>query len=194
MRAVMAQGSGYSSGEGFVEKYYQQLVRYLTTRLRDRQLAADVAHDAYVRILEGGRGESIEFPQAYLYRTAINIAVDVHRRSSVRRSESFEDVDPEVKGSIPTPHASLYQQQRVGLVERALDELPENCRTAFLLRKLDGLAHHEIAAQMGISKDMVEKHIVNAMKHCRIRVQEMEYSKADPDDALRRYSRSPSSN
>lgn len=70
-----------------------------------------------------------------------------------------------------------------------MGELPSNCREAFLLRKLDGMAHHEIASRMGISKDMVEKHIVNAMKHCRIRVKEMEYSKADPDDAARRVSR-----
>lgn len=37
-----------------MEKYYRQLVHYLTVRLRDQHLAADVAHDAYVRVLEGG--------------------------------------------------------------------------------------------------------------------------------------------
>ncbi|WP_207793498.1 sigma-70 family RNA polymerase sigma factor [Pseudomonas lopnurensis] len=169
-----------------MEQYYQQLVRYLTTRLRDHHLAADVAHDAYLRILEGGRQSAVEFPQAYLYRTAINIATDAHRRGVVRRCESIEDVEPQAKEQ-STPQESLYLRQRVSLVERALNELPENCRRAFLLRKLDGLAHHEIATQMGISKDMVEKHIVNAMKHCRIRVREMEYSIADPDDAARRY-------
>ncbi|MCY1279326.1 putative RNA polymerase sigma factor FecI [compost metagenome] len=172
-----------------MEKYYQQLVRYLTTRLRDRHLAADVAHDAYVRVLEGGRGHALEYPQAYLYRTAVNIAVDVHRRGAVRQSESIEDVEAQANEQFLSPPDSLYLRQRAELVERALNELPDNCRKVFLLRKLEGLAHHEIAAQMGISKDMVEKHIVNAMKHCRIRVREMEYSKADPDDAARRYSR-----
>ncbi|CAD5108448.1 sigma-70 family RNA polymerase sigma factor [Zestomonas carbonaria] len=170
-----------------MEQYYQQLVRYLTSRLRDRHLAADVAHDAYVRVLEGGRGGAVEYPQAYLYRTAINIAIDTHRRGVVRRSESLEDVELQAKDQ-STPQDSLYLRQRADLVDRALSELPENCRRAFLLRKLDGMAHHEIATQMGISKDMVEKHIVNAMKHCRIRVKEMEYSRADPDDAARRYS------
>lgn len=179
-----------------MEKYYQQLVRYLTTRLRDRHLAADVAHDAYVRVLEGARGSTVEHPQAYLYRTAINIAIDVHRRGKVRRSESLEDVEAlgqvqiQAKEQFLAPQDSLYLSQRAELVERALSELSDNCRQAFLLRKLDGLGHHEIAAQMGISKVMVEKHIVNAMKHCRIRVREMEYSKADSDDAARRYSRS----
>ncbi|MDG9930337.1 MULTISPECIES: sigma-70 family RNA polymerase sigma factor [unclassified Pseudomonas] len=174
-----------------MEKYYRQLVHYLTVRLRDQHLAADVAHDAYVRVLEGGRGIAAEYPQAYLYRTALNIVVDVHRRSVVRQSESLDDIEPQAQAAnqFLSPQDSLYLRQRAELVERALGELPSNCREAFLLRKLDGMAHHEIASRMGISKDMVEKHIVNAMKHCRIRVKEMEYSKADPDDAARRVSR-----
>ncbi|SFY06192.1 RNA polymerase sigma-70 factor, ECF subfamily [Azotobacter vinelandii] len=173
---------------GIMEKYYQQLVRYLTTRLRDRHLAADVVHDAYVRILEGGHGSLVKYPQAYLYRTAINIAIDTHRRETVRRSESLEDIEPHAAEQFLSPQDSLYLRQRATLVERALNELSENCRKAFLMRKLDGLGHTEIAARMGISKDMVEKHIVNAMRHCRIRVREMEYSKVDFNNATRRHS------
>ncbi|MNO07493.1 putative RNA polymerase sigma factor FecI [compost metagenome] len=60
------------------------------------------------------------------------------------------------------------------MVERALDELPAICRDAFLLRKLEGMTHPEIAERLGISKGMVEKHIVNAMKHCRVRIREWE--------------------
>ncbi len=167
-------------------RYYPKLIRYLTMRLRDPHLAADVTHDAYLRIMEGGCERVVKHPQAYLYRTAINVATDTHRRSVVRHCESIDDFEPQAAEQ-SGPQESLYLRQRVNLVERALNELPENCRKAFLLRKLDGLAHHEIATQMGISKDMVEKHIVNAMKHCRIRVKEMEYSMADLDDAARRY-------
>ncbi len=175
-----------------MEKYYRQLVQYLTVRLRDRHMATDVAHDAYVRVLDGGRGSAAEFPQAYLYRTALNILVDVQRRSAVRQSESLDDIEPQAQAAnqFLSPQDSLYLRQRVELVERALGELPFRCREAFLLRKLDGMAHHEIASRMGISKVMVEKHIVNAMKHCRIRVKEMEYSRADPEDASRRTCRS----
>ncbi|WP_256574724.1 sigma-70 family RNA polymerase sigma factor [Pseudomonas sp. PA15(2017)] len=163
-----------------MEKYYLQLVRYLTVRLRDRHMAADIAHDAYVKVLEGARHDTLEYPQAYLYRTALNLVVDSHRRAAVRRSHSIEDVQAEEQPAedAHAPHDSLYLQQRAALVSRALNELSEPCREAFLLRKIDGLAHPEIAARMGISKGMVEKHIVNAMRHCRIRVKEMEYARA----------------
>jgi RNA polymerase sigma factor (sigma-70 family) len=174
-------------GGVIMEKYYHQLVRYLTIKLRDPNLAVDVAHDAYLRVLEGAGKGVLEFPQAYLYRTATNVMIDLHRRRMSRQTDSIEDIEVHEGKTDETPHASFYLLQQACLVDRALSELPEVCRTVFLLRKLDGMAHPEIAKRMGISKDMVEKHIVNAMKHCRVRVREMEYSKADDDDAAKRF-------
>ena len=57
--------------------------------------------------------------------------------------------------------------QRLDNLQRALAELPAICRSSFLLRKLDGLSHSQIAEHLNISRSLVEKHIVNAMKHCR---------------------------
>lgn len=157
-----------------MEQYYQGLLGYLTIRLRDRNLAADVAHDAYLKVLESPRLEGLEYPKAFLYRTAINLCVDVFRRGVVRNSESLGDIVAEESPHAHSPHATLYQMQRAEMVMKALEELPANCQQAFLLRKLEGLCHDDIARAMNISKAMVEKHIVNAMKHCRIRVSEME--------------------
>ena len=157
-----------------MEQYYQGLVGYLTTRLRDRNLAADVAHDAYLKVLESPRLDALEYPKAFLYRTAINLCVDAFRRGVVRNSESLGDVVAEECSHKHSPPASLYELQRAEMVMKALDELPGKCQQAFLLRKLEGLCHDDIAQTMNISKAMVEKHIVNAMKHCRVRVLEME--------------------
>jgi RNA polymerase sigma-70 factor (ECF subfamily) len=41
-----------------------------------------------------------------------------------------------------------------------------------LLRKIEGLSHPEIAERLGVSRSVVEKHIVNAMKHCRVRIRQ----------------------
>ncbi|MCY1454885.1 putative RNA polymerase sigma factor FecI [compost metagenome] len=59
-------------------------------------------------------------------------------------------------------------------MQRALAELSQPCRESFLLRKLDGLSHPQIAERLGISRSVVEKHIVNAMKHCRLRMRDWE--------------------
>ncbi len=167
-----------------MERYYHGLLRYLNFKLKDSQTAADAAHDAYLRLLEHSPQLVIEYPKAYLYRTATNAAIDGYRRNVVRQSETLESVEGEEGAQLDTPHHALDRLQQAKLVDIALDELSEPCRRAFLLRKLDEFSHAEIAAEMGISKDMVEKHIVNAMKHCRIRVRELELSAP----ARRRYS------
>lgn len=155
-----------------METYYRELVRFLSAKLGDRQAAADVAHDAYLRVMERASQERIDSPRAFLYRTALNLVIDEHRRNAVRRSEPLEVLDEEERYHAPSPHSSLAQGQRLDLLQRALDELPALCREAFLLRRLEGLSHGEIATRLGIAQPLVEKHIVNAMRHCRLRMRE----------------------
>ena len=157
-----------------MEQYYHGLFHHLSYKLRDAHWAADVVHDTYVRILETLRQQVIEYPQAYLYKTASNIAIDGFRLKRRQQIEPLECVENEAGPQRDVPTDALYQHQRVELVTRALSELSAPCRRAFLLRKLEGLSHQEISQRMGISKDMVEKHIVNAMKHCRLRVRDLE--------------------
>jgi RNA polymerase sigma-70 factor (ECF subfamily) len=80
-------------------------------------------------------------------------------------------LDSEERFAASTPHLHDHSL-RLELLERALAELPAVCRDSFLLRKLDGLTHVQIAERLGISRSLVEKHIVNAMKHCRVRMRE----------------------
>ncbi|MGY4535051.1 RNA polymerase sigma factor (sigma-70 family) [Pseudomonas sp. TE3786] len=169
----MSQCSPSRLGLGVVlEIYYRELVRFLSAKLGDRQVAADVAHDAYLRVMERASQAQIDSPRAFLYRTALNLVVDEHRRNNLRRSENLDVLDQDEQFFSPSPHRSLAQAQRLQLLQRALDELPTLCRDAFLLRKLEGLRHDEIAARLSISQSLVEKHIVNAMKHCRLRMRE----------------------
>jgi len=62
----------------------------------------------------------------------------------------------------PERHASGRAELR--LLERALDALPARCREVVRLRKIDGLSQREVAAQMGIAEDTVEKQIAKGMR------------------------------
>jgi RNA polymerase sigma factor (sigma-70 family) len=157
-----------------LENYYREIICYLTARLGDRHLAADVAHDAYLRVLERPSQDDIAQPRAFLYRTALNLVTDEHRRNRHRRGEDLLVLDGEEGVHSPSPQHELLQRERLILLQRALSELSEPCRQAFTLRKLEGMGHDEISQRLGISKGMVEKHIVNAMKHCRIRMRHWE--------------------
>jgi RNA polymerase sigma-70 factor (ECF subfamily) len=155
-----------------LENYYRELVCFLNARLGNRQVAEDVVHDAYVRVLGRASEVPIEQPRAFLYRTALNLVIDGHRRNALHQDEPLEVLDSEERFSLSSPHHSLDHGQRLEMLERALAELPPLCRDSFLLRKLEGMSHLQIAERLGISRALVEKHIVNAMKHCRARMRE----------------------
>ncbi|WP_421555239.1 sigma-70 family RNA polymerase sigma factor [Pseudomonas kitaguniensis] len=157
-----------------LENYYRELVCFLNAKLGNRQVAEDVVHDAYVRVLERASATPIEQPRAFLYRTALNLVIDGHRRNALRLVEPLEVLDNEERFAPNSPHASHDQGQRLEMLKRALAELPKACRDSFLLRKLEGLSHPQIAQRLCISRSLVEKHIVNAMKHCRVRMREWE--------------------
>ncbi len=153
-----------------LENYYRELVSFLCARLGNRQAAEDVAHDAYTRVLERTADSDVEHPRAFLYRTALNLVIDGHRRGLLRRAEPLEVLDSDERFFSPAPSQEMELRQRLELMQRALGELSKPCRDSFLLRKLEGLSHQEIAERLGISRSLVEKHIVNAMKHCRVRM------------------------
>ncbi|MBA1200974.1 sigma-70 family RNA polymerase sigma factor [Pseudomonas capeferrum] len=155
-----------------LEHYYRELVSYLRLRLGSRHAAEDIAQEAYLRILERSDDTQISHPRAFLYRTALNLVTDGHRRNKVRRSETLEVLEIDERFFVAPAHNAFGQEERLEFLQRALGELSETCRECFLLRKLEGLSHMEIATRLNLSKAMVEKHIVNAMKHCRVRMRE----------------------
>ena len=153
-----------------MENYYRELMGFLSARLGNAQAAEDVVHDAYVRVLERTADEPIEQPRAFLYRTALNLVIDGHRRNTLRQVEPLDVLDTEEQFFSPSPQVLMDHGQRLEMLQRALAELPAACRDSFLLRKLEGLSHLEIAERLGVSRSVVEKNIVNAMKHCRVRI------------------------
>ena len=155
-----------------LENYYRELVCFLNAKLGNRQVAEDVVHDAYVRVLERASDTPIEQPRAFLYRTALNLVIDGHRRSNLRKAEPLEVLDGEERFFSPSPQVLMDHDQRLDMIQKALAELPAACRECFLLRKIEGLSHPEIAERLGVSRSVVEKHIVNAMKHCRVRIRQ----------------------
>jgi len=153
-------------------RYYQELTAFLSRTLGDRHAAADLTQETFLRLLDRKAEERIEQPRAFLFKTAVNLSIDLRRRARIRRNEDLEALDREGCLDERCPQTEAIQQQQLLMLRRALAQLPENCREAFLLRKVEGCSHAEIAERLGISRDMVEKHIVNAMRHCRQRLQQ----------------------
>ncbi|WP_407919384.1 sigma-70 family RNA polymerase sigma factor [Chitinasiproducens palmae] len=145
-------------------------MRFLSRLVGDRDAASDIAQESYVRVLSlQDAGTPISDLRALLYRTARNLVVDAHRRATVRAShfDNAECVDEPVADQAGQPEQICASLQRTKALIAAIESLPPRCREAFVLFKFDELTHAEIAARMGISRNMVEKHVIRGMLACR---------------------------
>jgi RNA polymerase sigma-70 factor (ECF subfamily) len=154
------------------ERYYQELLGFVARRTGDRERAADVVQETYVRVLgmQGSAGAlPVAQPRALLFRAARNIVIDQHRRSrqSVVEVGEFDDLSAPAAPESCQPEARLAARQSMEQLMRAINGLPPRCREAFVLFKIDGLTQAEIAERMGISRNMVEKHVIAGMLACQ---------------------------
>ncbi|WP_300733329.1 sigma-70 family RNA polymerase sigma factor [Pseudomonas sp.] len=153
---------------GFFD-YYEELIGTWTRRLRNRQQAQDLTHDTFVRVLES-KSEAVEQPRAYLHQMARNIAIDGFRREELRDAKEKAGVPPS-SSETGDPEQYMRAIELAESVERALQELPLNCRKVFVWQKLEGLSQAEIAERLGLSKNMVEKYMIRTLRHLRERVE-----------------------
>jgi RNA polymerase sigma-70 factor (ECF subfamily) len=130
-----------------------------------------VAQEAFVkayRALPNFRGDSAFY--TWLYRIAINTAknylVSQGRRAPTSTQADVEDAETFDDGDhlrdLNTPDSMLVTKQVAEAVNRAIDQLPEDLRTAIVLRELEGLSYEEIAESMQCPIGTVRSRIFRA--------------------------------
>ena len=152
-----AQGGDQRAFDQLVSKYQRKLGRLLSRFIRDPAEVEDVSQEAFIkayRALPSFRGDSAFY--TWLYRIGINTAknylVSQGRRAPTSTSfdaeeaEGFEDAGQ--LRDINTPESLLLTKQIGETVNAAMDALPEELRTAIVLREIDGMSYEEIAGMM----------------------------------------------
>jgi RNA polymerase sigma factor (sigma-70 family) len=152
-------------------KYGKQLHTFLNSRLHPQDVE-DVAQKTYLQLLQHPCPADIQNPQAYLFRTASNLAIDSLRRDGTRSRHTEPDTEAdEVIGGQPALEVVVDGELRFRRFMEALDELPELCRHAFILHRMEGLGHAEVAERLGISKKTVQRYVLKAIEHCQQRLE-----------------------
>ncbi|MBW7899978.1 MAG: RNA polymerase sigma factor RpoE [Rhodocyclaceae bacterium] len=166
-----AQRGDKRAFEQLVQKYQRKLARLLSRFIRDPAEVEDVAQEAFIkayRALPSFRGDSAFY--TWLYRigtnTAKNFLVAQGRRAPTSTSfdseeaETFDDGD--LLRDINTPESVLHSKQIGETVDAAMEALPEELRTAIVLREIEGLSYEEISRIMDCPIGTVRSRIFRA--------------------------------
>lgn len=138
------------------------LMRYLRQNWRDSDEWPDLRQEVYARVYEAARAGLPEHTAAFVLATARNLLVDRARRSQVVSIEAYAELDDLSRHELtPERHASARADLQA--LVTALDALPARCRET-VLRKVDGLSQREVAAEMGVAEDTVEKQLAKGMR------------------------------
>jgi RNA polymerase sigma factor (sigma-70 family) len=133
-----------------------------------RQEAEDVVQDTYLHLLQRGTAATLEQPRAYLFRTAANLAVDFARKAKVRLRHAGEIFDLDANAvAAANPEATTGATMELARLHASLAKLPPLCRDAFLLNRIEGLTHAEIAGRLGVSVRTIDRFMVRAWDHVR---------------------------
>jgi len=152
----LAQRCGRGDPDAFEQLYrahagrlYTLIVRMVTSAETAEDLLQEVFLNAY-RKVSSFRGDSSL--GTWLYRMAVNHCLDYLRGRQGKMARTTDSIDEEGMAE-PVAAAPLVASSISRLdLERAIGQLPDGCRTAFVLHDVEGFEHHEIAKLLGISE------------------------------------------
>jgi len=149
-------------------KHAHEVSAFIRGRWPREQDVDDIMQESFLRLSQVPNPETILNPRAFLFTTASNMAVDRHRRRKTRERYCYDEPEEDFENlaSNPlSPDRHSEAQQALEHFTQWLDELPELHRHAFVLYRIEGCPHAEIAVRLGISVSTSERYVKYAMQH-----------------------------
>ena len=141
------------------------LTRFLRRNWRDDAEVPDLRQDVYVRIYESASRSMPDQVKPFVFATARNLLIDRARRAQIVSIEIIADLDAlDFSADELTPERHAAGRGELRLLQTALDALPSKCRRVVEMRKNDGLSEREVATQLGITEDTVERQVSRGVR------------------------------
>src|SRR5579859_5883582 len=142
----------------FLFRDYRKALRlYLSKLTFSRDVAEDLAQEAFIRVYANRRSE-VGSLRGYLFKTAHNLGVDYVRHRRALPIDAIDVEGREIASDAPSAESTIGSRQELVLVSAAIEELPPKCRMVFLLLRVEGRSYKDVAAQMALSETMVRKY------------------------------------
>jgi RNA polymerase sigma-70 factor (ECF subfamily) len=135
---------------------------FVTTRVGDRELAADITHDVLVSSIASGALETVDNPTAWLYRSARNAVIDHYRTRRWHEPLDLDDAWPEPDPIDDRPNDATRELARC--LQPMLETLPAAAREALTRVDLDGQTHQKAAAELGLSVSGMKSRVQRARR------------------------------
>lgn len=164
LRGIMAEAEG-------------ALLKSLQTLL-PRAEAEEVMQEAFLKLHMENEKMPVQSPLGFVYRAARNLAISRLRHQKViTGSKETLAMHISMQQKNPTAERQLSDQQELGELMDIINLMPPVCKKVFILRKIEGLSHSEIAEQMSVSTNTVENHLSKGMRICRQQMIKLERQK-----------------
>ena len=132
----------------------------------------DIVQETYVRFCLLKSMDEIRSPRAFMAQIARNLAIDHIKRADFQlRSRMDEDVEielDEIGCLLDEPYSQVASREEFAHFCEAVRNLPLQCRRVFVLKKVYNYSQREIARELNLSENTVEKHIAEGLKRCTV--------------------------
>lgn len=139
---------------------------YIYYKFGNEEKAHDAVQEAFVKLWENCAKVMPEKAKSYLYTVANNLYLNVIKAEKVR----LKYAKPTLEVSNESPEFLMEEKEYQQKLDNALNDLPENQRTTFLLNRIDGKKYAEIAEMEGVSVKAIEKRMHLALKALREKI------------------------
>lgn len=149
-------------------EHHNWLHAWLRRKLGCTHQAADLAHDAFVRLLSKAdalANDPLHEPRAYLTTVAKGLVSNHWRRQQLEAAWA-ETLAALPEPQMPPPELRMMLLETLVEIDRLLHTLKPKVREAFLLAQLDGLSYRQIGERLGVGERMVKKYMAQAMFCC----------------------------
>jgi RNA polymerase sigma factor (sigma-70 family) len=151
-------------------RYREPLVRYFIRKRIPKDSAEDCAQEVFLRLARTNE-EMVRNAEPYLFTIASSVVVSFARKAKTHRDAHHHPIeDFSLLSGEAAPDRVLEGKEALLRLAAALGELPPETREMFLLDREAGLTYTQIAARYALSVKAVERHIVRALSHLRLRL------------------------
>ena len=158
------------------DSYYRPLCLYAVRYVTSMPVAEEVVSDVMYKIWQNRHNEyRVETFREYLYTATRNTALNYWKQSQTRKQVSNNYHTEQLRNDLieETPLDQMITKEIVAKIDYLIEELPEQCRKAFLMSRVEDMTYDEIAIQMDISPNTVKYHIKTALQKLRVETEKL---------------------